>query len=87
MYQTVPVLNCTSTFNERREEYMQHTSSSLSPYQQRIILRRMLGEARQLSRMGLPRPEVMHQISAFRDYLVEEALTDIFVRQQKGHLR
>jgi hypothetical protein len=47
----------------------------------------MLGEARQLSRMGLPRPEVMQQISAFRDHLVEEALTDIFVRQQKGHLR
>ncbi len=66
---------------------MQHTSSSLSPYQQRVILRRMLGEARQLSRMGLPRPEVMQQISAFRDYLVEEALADIFVRQQKGHLR
>jgi hypothetical protein len=66
---------------------MQHASLPLSPYQQRIILRRMLGEARQLSRMGLPRPEVMQQISAFRDYLVEEALTDIFVRQQKGHLR
>jgi hypothetical protein len=66
---------------------MQHASLPLSPYQQRIILRRMLGEARQLSRMGLPRPEVMQQISAFRDYLVEEALTDIFVRRQKGHLR
>jgi hypothetical protein len=66
---------------------MQHTSLPLSPYQQRIILRRMLGEARQLSRMGLPRPAVMQQISTFRDHLVEEALTDIFVRQQKGHLR
>jgi hypothetical protein len=66
---------------------MQQTSLPLSPYQQRIILRRMLCEARQLSRMGLPRPEVMQQISAFRDHLVEEALTDIFVRQQKGHLR
>ncbi len=66
---------------------LQLTSSPLSPYQQKTIVLRMLNEARQLSRIGLPRSVVIQQIAVLRDCLVGQALTDISVRQQRGHLR
>jgi len=66
---------------------MQLTSLPLSPYQQKTIVLRMLNEARQLSRIGLPRSVVIQQIAVLRDCLVGQALTDISVRQQRGHLR
>jgi hypothetical protein len=63
------------------------TSSPLSPYQQKTIVLRMLNEARQLSRIGIPRSVIIQQIAVLRDCLVGQALTDISVRQQRGHLR
>jgi hypothetical protein len=66
---------------------LQLTSSPLSPYQQKTIVLRMLNEARQLSRIGIPRSVVIQQIAVLRDCLVGQALTDISVRQQRGHLR
>jgi hypothetical protein len=66
---------------------LQLMSSPLSPYQQKTIVLRMLSEARQLSRIGLPRSVVIQQIATLRDCLVGQALTDISLRQQRGHLR
>jgi hypothetical protein len=66
---------------------VQVTSSPLSSYQQRDIVFRMLNEARQLSRIGLPRSVVMQQVAILRDCLVGQALTDISLRRQRGHLR
>jgi len=68
-------------------QQLQVTSSPLSSYQQKTIMFRMLNEARQLSRIGLPRSVVMQQIAILRDCLVGQALTDISLRQQRGHLR
>jgi hypothetical protein len=74
--------------DERKNIDMQLTTSSpLSLYQQKTIVRRMLDEARQLSRMGVPKSEVIQQVAILRDCLVGQALTDITLRQQRGHLR
>jgi hypothetical protein len=68
-------------------QQLQVTPSPLSSYQQKTIVLRMLDEARQLSRIGLPRSVVMQQVAILRDCLVGQALTDISLRQQRGHLR
>lgn len=68
-------------------QQLQVISSPLSSYQQKTIVFRMLDEARQLSRIGLPRSAVMQQVAILRDCLVGQALTDISLRQQRGHLR
>ena len=66
---------------------VQVTASPLSPYQQKAIVLRMVSEARELSQMKLPRSVVMQQVAILRDCLVGRALTDIALRQRRGHLR
>lgn len=63
------------------------SSSPLSLYQQKAIVRQMLNEAHQLSCMGLPKSEVIRQVATLRDCLVGQALTDMTLRQRRGHLR
>jgi hypothetical protein len=59
----------------------------LSSYQQHIILRQMLHEARHLKQEGMPPEQVKAGVAQLRDHLVEQALTDLRLRYQRGHLR
>ena len=59
----------------------------LSSYQQHIILRQMLHEARHLKQEGMPPSQVKASVAHLRDHLVEQALTDLRLRYQRGHLR
>ena len=59
----------------------------LSSYQQHIILRQMLHEARHLKQEGMPPAQVKVSVAQLRDHLVEQALTDLRLRSQRGHLR
>ena len=59
----------------------------LSSYQQQIILRQMLHEARHLKQEGMPSAQVKASVAHLRDHLVEQALTDLRLRCQRGHLR
>lgn len=61
--------------------------SLLSSYQQHIILRQMLHEARHLKQVGMPPAQVKVSVAHLRDHLVEQALTDLRLRCQRGHLR
>lgn len=59
----------------------------LSSYQQHIILRQMLHEARHLKQEGMPPAQVKTSVVHLRDHLVEQALTDLRLRSHRGHLR
>jgi hypothetical protein len=59
----------------------------LSSYQQHIILRQMLHEARHLRQEGMSPAQVKAGVAQLRDHLVEQALTDLRLRYQRGHLR
>ena len=59
----------------------------LSSYQQHIILRQMLHEARHLKQEGMSPEQVKANVAHLRDHLVEQALTDLRLRYQRGHLR
>ncbi len=59
----------------------------LSSYQQHIILRQMLQEARHLKQEGMSSAQVKVSVAHLRDHLVEQALTDLRLRSQRGHLR
>ena len=59
----------------------------LSSYQQHIILRQMLREAHHLKQEGVPPAQVKVSVAHLRDSLVEQALTDLRLRSQRGHLR
>jgi hypothetical protein len=61
--------------------------SLLSSYQQHIIIRQMLHEARHLTKEGMPPPQVKASVAHLRDHLVEQALTDLRLRCKRGHLR
>ena len=51
--------------------------SLLSSYQQHTIIRQMLHEARHLTKEGMPPAQVKAGVGHLRDYLVEQALTDL----------
>ena len=59
----------------------------LTIYQQHIILRQMLREAHHLKQEGMPSAQVKVNVGHLRDQLVEQALTDLRLRSQRGHLR
>ena len=59
----------------------------LSSYQQHIILKQMLHEARHLKQEGMSPGQVKTNVAHLRDHLVEQALTDLRLRGQRGHLR
>jgi len=61
--------------------------SLLSSYQQHIIMRQMLHEARHLTKEGMPPGQVKASVGHLRDHLVDQALTDLRLRCQRGHLR
>ncbi|HEU0001022.1 MAG TPA: hypothetical protein VFQ36_09000 [Ktedonobacteraceae bacterium] len=61
--------------------------SLLSSYQQHIIMKQMLQEARHLTKEGMSPAQVKASIGHLRDHLVEQALTDLRLRGQRGHLR
>ena len=61
--------------------------SLLSSYQQHMIMKRMLQEARHLTREGMSHAQVKESVGHLRDVLVEQALTDLRLRGQRGHLR
>ncbi len=59
----------------------------LSSYQQHIILKQMFHEARHLKQGGMPPAQVKASVAHLRDQLVEQALADLRLRFQRGHLR
>lgn len=59
----------------------------LSSYQQHLILRQMLHEARHLKQEGMSSVQVKANVAQLRDHLVEQAMTDLRLRSQRGHLR
>lgn len=61
--------------------------SLLSSYQQHVIMKQMLHEARHLTKEGMSPAQVKASIGHLRDHLVEQALTDLRLRGQRGHLR
>ena len=61
--------------------------SLLSRYQQHIIIKQMLHEARHLTKEGVPPALVKVGVEHLRDHLVEQACTDLRLRCQRGHLR
>ena len=61
--------------------------SLLSSYQQHIIIKQMFREAHHLTKEGMPQEQVKANIGHLRDHLVEQALTDLRLRCQRGHLR
>lgn len=61
--------------------------SLLSSYQQHIIIKQMLQEARNLTKEGMAPAQVKVCVGHLRDHLVEQALTDLRLRSQRGHLR
>ncbi len=61
--------------------------SLLSSYQQHTIIKHMLHEARHLTKEGMPQAQVKASVGHLRDQLVEQALIDLRLRSQRGHLR
>lgn len=59
----------------------------LSSYQQHIILKQMFHEAHHLKQEGMPPAQLKASVALLRDHLVEQALTDLRLRCQRGHLR
>ena len=59
----------------------------LSSYQQHIIIKQMFREAHHLTKEGMPPAQVKVCVGHLRDHLVEQALTDLRLRSQRGHLR
>jgi hypothetical protein len=62
-------------------------TNMLSIYQRRSVFRHMLGLAHQLAHHGMERTAILAQVRALRDQEVALLLTDIQMRQQRGHLR
>lgn len=61
--------------------------SLLSSYQQHIIIKQMFQEAHHLKKEGMSPAQVKVCVGSLRDHLVEQALTDLRLRSQRGHLR
>ena len=61
--------------------------SLLSSYQQHIIMKQMLQEARHLTKEGMSQEQIKASVGHLRDHLVEQALTDLRLRCHRGHLR
>ena len=61
--------------------------SVLSRFQKQRIVKQMIQETHHLTLEGMSPAHVKASVDHLRDLLVQQALTDLHLRQQRGHLR